>query len=233
MINLYSFGSNFGVIDPSPFVLKVDAYMRLAQIEYMSFPNVDNLKKAPKGKLPFISDGETTITDSEFIISYLQEKFQVNLDSHLSDQQKSIAYLIGKSVDENLYWSLVHSRWINDDTWVHVKKAFFGSMPFPLKFIIPPIARKGVSSLLYKQGLGRHSDEEINNIADRTFQSLSNILGDKTYFFGESPCTFDATAFGFLAQFISVSLNNEMNDLARNYSNLVDYCNKMNAEYYQ
>jgi glutathione S-transferase len=234
MIKLYGFTHGFGVVDPSPFVLKVDAYLRLANIKYESFPSVDNLKKAPKGKLPFIIDGETTtVADSEFIISYLQEKFQIKLDSNLSAEQKSTAYLIGKSLDENLYWCLVYSRWVKDDTWIHVKKAFFGSMPFPLKFIVPPIARKGVTSALQKQGLGRHSDEEIKIIADRTFQSLSDILGEKTYFFGDSPCTFDATAFGFLAQFISVSLNNEMNDLARNYSNLVDYCNHMNAEYYK
>lgn len=232
MIKLYSFGSDFGVEDPSPFVLKVDAYMRFANIEYTSIPDVANLKKAPKGKLPFISDGETIITDSEFIISYLQGKFQVELDSNLSEEQKSFAYLIGKSLDENLYWSLVYSRWAKDDTWVHVKKAFFGSMPYPLKVVVPPLARQGVISALKKQGLGKHSDEEIKTITKRSFQALSEILGEKTYFFGETPCTFDATAFGFLSQFINVSLNNEINDLAHHYKNLVAYCNNIRAQYY-
>jgi glutathione S-transferase len=88
-------------------------------------------------------------------------------------------------------------------------------------------------SNLHKQGLGRHSEKEINLIADKTFKSLSDILGDKTYFFGDKPCTFDATAFGFLAEFISVSLNNEMNGLARKYSNLVDYCNRIETQYYK
>ena len=233
MIKLYSFGAGFGVADPSPFILKVDAYMRFAKIEYENIPDNKNLRKAPKGKLPFIMDGEKTIADSEFIISYLQEKFKVELDAHLSNEQKSTAYLIGKSLDENLYWCLVYSRWAKDDTWVHVKKEFFSSMPFFVKFTIVPLIRKGIISNLYKQGLGRHSEEEINLIADKTFQSLSDILGDKPYFFGDTPCTFDATAFGFLAEFISVSLNNEMNELARKYSNLVDYCNRIETQYYK
>lgn len=232
MIKLYSFGSGFDVVDPSPFVLKVDVYMRMANIEYESIPDVGNLKKAPKGKLPFITDGGTTVADSAFIIPYLQEKFQVELDSKLSNKQKSIAYLLGKSLDENLYWCLVYSRWVKDNTWVHVKKTFFGTMPFPLNFVIPPIARKGVISALEKQGLGKHSDEEIKTIAQRTFMSLSEILGEKAYFFGEAPCSFDATAFGFLSQFIHVSLNNQINDLARDYSNLVDYCNNIRTKYY-
>lgn len=232
MIKLYSFGPGFDVIDPSPFILKVDFYLRLAKIEYASIPDVDNLKKAPKGKLPFITDGDTTVADSQFIISYLQNKYHIELDSNLSVEQKGFAYLMGKALDEDLYWCLVYSRWVKQDTWPIVKKVFFGSMPFPLKVIIPPIARKGVISALQKQGLGRHSNEEINTIAEQTFQSLSGILADKTYFFGDNPCTFDATAFGFLDQFINVTLNNEMNDLARNYKNLVNYCNNIRDQYY-
>jgi len=232
MIKLYSFGPGFDMVDLSPFVLKLDAYLRMANIPYETIANVDNLRKAPKRKLPFITDGEETVADSEFIITYLQEKYQVNLDSNLSDEQKGVAYLMGKSLDENLYWCLVYSRWVKEDTWVHIKKAFFSAMPIPLKYVIPVIARKDVLRALHKQGLGRHTDEEIKTIAQCTFQSLSDILGEKTYFFGEMPCTFDATAFGFLSQFIDISLNNEMNDLARGYDNLVDYCQNFKAKFY-
>ncbi len=232
MIKLYSFGPGFNVTDPSPYVLKVDAYMRMANIAYENIPNVDNLKESPKGKLPFITDGDTAIADSQFIIAYLQKKYQVELDFGLSAEQKGVAYLMGKALDEDLYWCLVYSRWEKNDTWPLVKKAFFGSMPFPLKFFVPIVARKGMLNALQKQGLGRHSNEEINIIADKTFSALSEVLADKKYFFADTPCTFDATAFGFLSQFINVSLNNEMNDLARRYSNLVSYCNNIQEKYY-
>lgn len=232
MIKLYSFGANFGVADPSPYVLKVDVYMRMADIEFTSIPDVKNLQKAPKGKLPFITDGNTTIADSQFIIGYLQEKFNVTLDAHLSAEQKSVAHLIGKSLDENLYWCLIYSRWIADDTWPQIKQAFFGSMPFPLNKIVPILARRDVISAAHKQGIGRHSAEEITIITRETLQALSILLGKKTYFFGENPSTFDATAFAFLSQLTLVSIENDFTKLAHEYSNLVAYCENIQVKYY-
>lgn len=169
-----------------------------------------------------------TIPDSEFIIHYLHEEFRVTLDDPLSDQEKAQAYLLGKSLDENLYWCLVYSRWAKEDTWQTVKHALFGSLPFPLRHIV----RQGVLSTLKKQGISKHSEQDIHHVADRSFQALSHILGEKAYFFGTSPCTFDATAFAFLAEFILVSLENEMNTLARGYPNLVRYCEAISTKYY-
>jgi len=232
MIKLYSFGSSFGMVDPSPFVLKVDTYMRMANIEFELSPNVSLIGKAPKKRLPFIADGDTTIADSHLIIDYLQEKFNVDLDSNLTKEQKGTSYLIGKSLDDSLYWCLVYSRWADEKTWLNVKNAFFGSMPFPLKYIIPTIARKGVISAMKKQGVAMHSAAEVKNFAKESFDALSDMLGQKKYFFGENPCTFDATAYAFLSQFIEVSLNNDFNDLARGYSNLVAYCTMMKTQYY-
>jgi glutathione S-transferase len=232
MIKLYSFGSGLGVPDLSPFVLKVDVFMRLAKIKFETIPDVSNLRKAPKGKLPFIVDGDRTVADSQFIISYLQSKFNVDLDLRLSSEQKAIAYLMGKSLDENLYWCLVYSRWVKNDAWKHIKNAYFGSMPFPLNYIVPPLARMDVASALKKQGLGKHSEDEITTITQLTFNALSEVLGDKSYFFGEHPCTFDATAFAFLSQFISVSLDTPFNELARTYANLIAYCNNIRGKYY-
>lgn len=232
MIKLHSFGSNLNMVDPSPFVLKVDIFMRMAGIQFEHVPSVNNLSRAPKGKLPFIVDGDITIADSHFIILYLKNKYNVDLDSQISSEQRHIGYLMAKSLDENLYWCLLHSRWADDSCWAYVKEAFFGSMPFPVKYIVPLIARRDIISALKKQGMGKHSEEEIKILARESFDSLSAILGQQTYFFGEAPCSFDVSAFAFLGEFILTTLDNEYNDIARSYDNLVKYCNNMQAQYY-
>ena len=232
MIKLYTFGPNLDVPDPSPFVLKIITYLHMAKIEYQSFSGAQNLSKAPKGKLPFIIDDGKTIADSQFIIAHLEEKYEIDLDSHLSEEEKATAYLFTKSLEEGLYWCLVHSRWADEKSWAILKKTFFGSMPFPLKLIVPSIARNGVISALKKQGTGLHSEEEIQIITQKSLQALSSILGNKTYFFGDTPCTFDATAFAFLSEFINTSLDHPLNKMARKYDNLVNYCDTMKTKYY-
>lgn len=54
------------------------------------------------------------------------------------------------------------------------------------------------SALVVWQGLGRHSERDINLVLDEGLAALSAILGDKRYLLGAQPCTADACAFGFL-----------------------------------
>jgi len=232
MIKLYGFGSAFGLADPSSFVLKLDCYLRMAAIPFESINSVSNLQKAPKGKLPFIDDNGTVIADSFFIQQYLQETYQVTLDNWLTPEQRGASQLISKSLDENLYWCIVHSRWISEDTWPIIKANFFDSFPFPLKQIAPLVARRGVRASLLKQGLGKHSEAEIHQIARHTFQALSDLLGDKPYFMGDQPCSLDAAAYAHLAQCTLAELDNGLNRIAREYTNLVQFCSRVQAQYY-
>lgn len=236
MISLYSFGSSFGVMDPSPFVVKVDVFLKMAELPYEVKSGARYLKKAPKGKLPFVSIGQQAgklvISDSQHIIDHLTKAYQITLDDFLTKEQQAQAYLLTKSLDENLYWCLVYSRWILEETWPVANKAFFGGLPLVLRLFLPKLIRKTVVKNLHGQGLGRHSKEEILAIADNTFSALSVILGEQDYFYGEEPCSFDATAYAILCQFISANCENEFNDKARSYANLVSFCQRIEQNYY-
>ena len=232
MIKLYSFGKNLGLADPSPFVLKVDLFMKLAGIDFETVPGAQNLRTAPKGKLPYIKDGSEIIADSFFIINYLNEKYNLTLDSGLTEQDKAIATLISKSIEENLYWCIIYSRWLQDDTWPIIKQTFFADMPFPLNTLVPIIAKKGIQSAFKKHGMGNHNNEEILTIAKSSLSSLSDLLSDKDYFFNNKPSSFDATAFAFLSQITISTISNPLSDLARSYDNLVRYCERIQKQYY-
>ena len=236
MISLYSFGSNFGVMDPSPFVVKVDAFLKMAELPYEVVEGAQNLKKSPKGKLPFIAikqqAEELVIADSQHIIDHLTQSYAITLDNFLTKEQQAQAYLLTKSLDENLYWCLVYSRWVLEETWPVANKAFFGAMPAPLRWFVPSLIRKAVKKNLHGQGLGRHSKAEILTIADKSFDALSVLLGDNDYFYGEQPCSFDAAAYAILCQFISVTCDNEFNLKARTYTNLVRYCQRIENQFF-
>jgi glutathione S-transferase len=117
MIKLYKFGSIGDVCDASPFCVKIEAYLRLADLPYEALCGAQYLRKAPKGKLPFIEDNGKIIADSNFILKYLKETYGDTLDGDLSDADKAIAHAFIKMIDENLYWVLVHARWKLDNNW--------------------------------------------------------------------------------------------------------------------
>lgn len=230
MIKLYGFGPAFGLVDPSPFVVKVDTLLRLSGLPYELVNDFNAFRRAPKGKLPLIEDEGQIIADSYFIYEYLRDKYQLTIDEHLSKEQQGLAYLLTKSLEENFYWCVVYSRWIREDTWPIVKQALFGNMPVPMRYIIPVVARSSVKTNLQKQGLGRHSEKEILQIFEHSLKSLEGVLGDKQYFFGEKVSSFDAVAYAFMSSVMLADLNNTFNDVAKSYPTLVDYCHRFKKE---
>lgn len=232
MITLYGFGEHFGLKDASPFVLKIDLLMKMANIEFTENNGSEHLQKAPKGKLPFIEDNGKIIADSYFIYKHLQRNHNLEIDSNLNAAEKAQVQVLTRYFEEHLYWCLVYSRWVREDTWQVIRPAFFDSMPFPLNKIIPIVARRDVKASLKKQGMGRHSDTEIYEIFTDALDSLSALLGDKPYFINDKPCSLDVVAYANLAQFILVDINNPFNSKAKEYKNLVDFCNKMHQAYY-
>jgi len=232
MIKLYSFGTAFNLADPSPFVVKVDLHLRVNNIEFESISNVNNLQKAPKGKLPFIDDNGTIISDSSFIVEHLKQKYNADVDSWLDEQQQATAHLISKSLEENFYWCIVYSRWIAEDTWPIVKEKFFGSLPFPISAIAPIIAQRNVRRSIKGHGMGRHNDTEIMSIANKTLQSLSTLLADKPYFFGDKISSLDICAYSMVANLTHSTIDNKMSQMGKSFENLVTFTQRIKNEYY-
>ena len=232
MITLYNFGDFFDLPDPSPFCLKVHLYLKASGLEFTTESGTKYLRTAPKGKLPYIDDNGTIVADSNFIIDYLKSKYGDPLDSDLNAEQKAVARAFSKMLDENLYWCMVYSRWIDERQWPTIKKLFFGSLPFPLKLIVPGIARSGVKKSLFGHGIGRHSQEEILQIAKKDLTALSDYLGSKDYFLINKLTTLDVVAYAYLAELIIVPFDGELNKLARSFDNLVAFVERIKKQYY-
>lgn len=66
------------------------------------------------------------------------------------------------------------------------KKAF-------VQNILPMMFKSGIKKRLHSHGIGRDSKTEVEEKMKRDLSALSNLLGDKDYFFGKTPGSFDAT----------------------------------------
>jgi glutathione S-transferase len=229
MITLVQFPPLFDLPSSSPFCNKVELMLKMAgidyQVEYMTDP-----RGAPKGKLPFIKDGQTRVADSKLITEYLNNKGVYDLDSQLTAEQQAIATAFSFMVEESLYWALAYSRFCEPQNWSEYKIMLFGDLPPVINKIVPVVLHKKVIKDMRSQGTGLHSRDEIYLLAQKAIKALSDYLADKPYFFGEKPCSLDASAFAFIAQIIN-SFDSPLKDYVSEQSNLVSYVNRISEQY--
>jgi glutathione S-transferase len=231
MIRLYQFAPAFGLPNASPFCMKLETYLRMAGLEFEIVRGA-SLFGAPKGKMPYIEDRGRRIGDSSLIIEYLKSTYGDPLDAWLSAGERALALAFQRLMEENLYWALLHTRWIAPDGFAKTRAAFFGHLPPPLKWLVPHLARRAVARELHGHGMGRHSEDEIHAIGRRDIGALAEFLGAKAYFMGERPCSLDATAYAFLANLIWVPVESALTRHARQFAQFESYCARMRERYY-
>ena len=233
MIKLIQFAPALGLPNASPFCLKLETYLRMANVPYEIPPvTMAAFSKAPKGKMPYIEDNGKLIADSAFIIAHLKARYGDPLDADLTPEQRAISQAFTRLLEENLYWAVVYARWIEPAGWAITRPAFFNTMPAPFKWFVPTLARRGLVKSLHGHGMGRHSREEIYAIGQRDITALADYLGEKKFFLGESPSSVDATVYGFLANLIWAPIENPLKEHAKQYPQLEAYCTRMRDRYF-
>ena len=230
MLKLVQFHPAFGIRNMSPYCLKLETYLRMAGLEHEVVWNSDT-SKAPKGKLPYIIDGDTVMGDSALIIDYLKEKHGDPLDGALTPEQKAQMLAWRSLFEDSLMFPILHARWIDPVGWEKMK-TLFDRMPLPLRLTIPGIVRNGVRKQLYSQGMGRHTQEEIYGFGVQYLEAIEIQLGDKTFVLGDTPTSLDATAYGFLANLVDTDFDNPLNRKACGTPSFVAYCARIKQGYF-
>ena len=230
MITLYTFGPAFGLPDPSPFVIKAEVLLKMAGLPYRM--DAKGFSKAPKGKLPYIRDGEDIIADSTFIRLHLEKRYNIDFDEGLSPKERGLAWAVEKMCEDHLYWLLVHERWAEDANFQRGPAKFFDAAPAPVRPFVKWFIRRKVKQTLHGQGAARYSESERTILADRAFASLSAILGGQAYIMGEKPCGADATVFAFVLGALCPVFDAGTRTSAESRANLKDYCARLNRRYY-
>jgi glutathione S-transferase len=233
MITLHQFEPALGLPNASPFCMKLETYLRMAGLPYQApCASMRTLTGAPKGKLPYIEDRGQRIADSSFVIDYLKATYGDPLDAWLSAEQRATALAFQRLLEEHLYWAVVYTRWIDAAGWELTRPAFFGKMPPPLRWFVPPIARRGMRNELKGHGMGRHTATEIHHLAQKDITAIADLLADKPYVMGEAPCSLDACLYAFMANLVWVPLDSPLKLHALRYPNLSAYCERMRTQYF-
>ena len=235
-IRLHKFGEVWGIADPSPFCVKVESFLREANIAYEAVPfeGRRSFAKAPKGKLPFIEDEDGTIFgDSTLIIARLSRRRGIDMDEPLDDRQRCVSFAFRRMLDEHLYWVGVYSRSIDEPGWSTIRPMFFAKAPAPIRPFAAALTRRGIASALRAQGTGRHSRDEIYALGGEDMQALSRLLGEDAYFFGSNrPTLLDLWVHAFVAEIVAPPIDSPIKKTTLALTNLNDHFQRLQARLY-
>uniref|UniRef100_A0AC34QN47 Failed axon connections protein n=1 Tax=Panagrolaimus sp. JU765 TaxID=591449 RepID=A0AC34QN47_9BILA len=203
VINLVQFPRAACIPSPSPFSLKLETFLKIANLPYK---NVDNNFKhgSSKGQVPFIELNGRQHADSGNIMQFLLKEFSLPLDSALDSKQLADCRAYTILLEESFFRAVAYMR-AQDPSWLFtVEKGLLGNFTGVKKFFAGNFGAMFSKSKLQKalqiQGMGRNSLPEVVEIMKRDLVALDTLLDGKKYFFGNYPTSFDATAFGHLAQ---------------------------------
>jgi len=221
-LTLIIFPESFGTRNPSPFCIKAEILMRMTglpyRVERQSDPRV-----GPLGKLPALRDGDRMLGDSELIRQYLATHYRIDFDGSLSAKQRAASHAFARMLEERTYWTIVQSRWLDDENWPTLRDAYFGTLPGPLKQLVPFLIRRRVRRDVRGQGLGLHSPQAIEAFALDDLKAVADWLGDQPFMMGDQPTTLDATVYALLACAAPEEFDTPMREMIVNDMRLAGY----------
>jgi len=221
---LHQFPPGKNVPSLSVFCLKLETFLRLNKIPYES---QYGYKIGKKGKLPWIEYKGEKKYDSSMIINFLNEKFDVNVDAEFSSEQCALGRTVKSMLEENTYWTLVFNRFI--DNFNEYKKiqapASGGGIGFSVSM---KMQQRKSRSNMDGHGIGRHSHDEIYQIANDDIAAVSQLLGDKDYILGDKPSSYDCTLFAFFGNVLYCGLESPLKTyIQENAKNIAPYCERI------
>lgn len=219
MILLYQFPRIWGLPNPSPFCLKLECWLRLTGLEYQ-MREVTDLRRTPRGKVPYIEVEAETVSDSRLIIEFLSNRYDVGLDQWLSPLERAQAHAFAVMLEEHYYWALVYDRWVGDNQG-RTQRALFGHLPLALRPVVGQIVKRHIRDELMGHGMGRHTPKQIFELANQDMHAVSEFLADKPYLMGAQPSTVDASLYGLLCNVLHAPLESPLKDYVRRCNNLV------------
>ncbi|HXQ17075.1 MAG TPA: glutathione S-transferase family protein [Caulobacteraceae bacterium] len=231
MVTLHVFGPFMGAVDPSPFVLKAMALLRMAGVPYRAVPG--NPLAAPHRFLPLLEHAGGKTPDSALIRAWIERDHGFDFDRGLTPAEKAIALAMQRLCEDHLYFAIVHARWCDDHVFAQgLGRHMFGAIPAPARPLIKAMLRRANAARLRGQGLGRHDPGQVAAFGVQDIDALAAFLGDKPYLMGAGPCGADASLFGVVEAILTPPLPIALRAAMGGHANLVAYRDRFARRYF-
>ncbi len=230
MIVLYQFPPAFDLPNASPFCMKLETWLRMADLEYQVQP-VSDTRRAPLGKMPWIEDAGKVIGDSSLIIEHLKATRSYDPEVALLKEQRALALAVQRLVENHLSFAMVHYRWLTDSGWAQMR-SLFQSVPAPIRPLVTRMVRRKIARDLRGHGLGLHPTQTIMAFAKDDLSAISELLGQGPFLFGNQPTTIDTVIFASFANFLRGPMEASIQEHCRCLPNLVKHFEEMKSRFF-
>lgn len=229
-IKLFQFPRMFAIPNLSPFCCKMETWLRIADVPYEVVDTPDP-RKGPRGKLPFIEDGDERVADTSHIIEHLKRTRGVDPDERLDGAQRSQALLVQRTLEEHYAFVLAYTHLWREEG-ISLTRSRFDAIPALIRPFVARAVKNQVKGILWQQGLLRHSHDEIVRAAIDDWTAVSSVMSDGPFFFGDEPCSLDATVFATLASTVLTPIESPIRDSLRAKPKLVAYAEHMRERFF-
>mmetsp|Transcript_4281 Transcript_4281/g.6297 ORF Transcript_4281/g.6297 Transcript_4281/m.6297 type:complete len:293 (+) Transcript_4281:29-907(+) len=227
-----------GVVFMSPFVIKVQTYLRMAGIEYKEHKTAD-MMSSPTGKVPFLLHRGQLICDSSEIIEYLKIEYPSKTlegDKEL-EGKKHMVTMIQRLLEDHFYWLLVFLLWATKEGANWVTKKYFSEVPALIRPFLVPYIINDLRNTCVAVGVGRYTDEVREKKWREDCIALNEVLGDKPFMLThQNPSSADVLAYSFLSSLLSnqevKTFDKLINFLKKSTPQLVAYHDRIHATYF-
>ncbi|XP_046851505.1 failed axon connections homolog [Xenia sp. Carnegie-2017] len=220
------------IVSRSPQCLALETFILMCEIPYANEyeDKAQDVTKENKGKIPYIVYKKDKVEGLKNCIDFLMKEFAVETDKHLSPPDLAVVHAFRTMIEESTYWSLMYYRWV--DNYGESKKVF-SKLPPVLNVVSPKMFQNKCKKSIESHMIGRYNREELYNIAEQDLYALSYFLGEKPFFLGEQPSSFDAIAFGLLANFEYGALGSPQNTLIQEkLANIREFNERMKTKFW-
>ena len=226
MLTLFSYPGLYGVADNNPYGLKVFAFMKLCNLAFRH-EHIFDATDAPRGQLPYLTDGEEVIGDSDTIISYLIKRYALPINDGITASQRDTDLLIRRALDD-LYWVMSFSRWKDSRYWPLFRDAILKVHPSVTKDALEA-AREYNFKRYHYQGIGRYEPEAAYARGIAELRVLANLIPERGFLFGAAPRSIDAAIYGTTANIYFYDIDTPLKSFLVSHPNLVTHCQSLHA----
>jgi glutathione S-transferase len=226
MLTLFSYPELFGLADNNPYGLKIFAFLKLSGLSFQH-QHVFDASAAPRSQLPYVTDGETTVGDSDTIIEYLIGRYELKIDHGWSAAQRRTDLFVRRTLDD-LYWVMSYSRWRDPRYWPSFSAALLREHPSVTQGGLEQAQRYNFQRYHY-QGIGRFEPEQVYARGVADLAALSEAIGDYPFLFGATVRSTDAGVYGFLANIYYYPIETPLRAFLVSKVNLVSHCERVHA----